>query len=197
MSRRRDRPYRGSPTLETLVAFVVVFVVQAVLQVIGLMGVFFVLAPPVEIRPWTLVTSVYAHAGLGHLLANALALVVFGLLVEQRTTRLRFHAFFVTTGMLAGVAQITVGGLVGPPQGVLGASGAIFGLLGYLLAGNVVSETVLDRVSLSPRAQVALFAAIAAAVTIATGAPGVALIAHFTGLVIGLLAGRAGLLDVR
>ncbi|ADJ16412.1 rhomboid family intramembrane serine protease [Halalkalicoccus jeotgali] len=188
---------RGSPTVETLLVMGVVFALQTAVSVVGLMAFFFVLAPPVDVRPWTLVTSVYAHGGVGHLLANALALLVFGLLVERRTTRVRFHAFFLTTGVLAGIAQITIGSLAGPPQGVLGASGAIFALMGYVLAGNAVSTTLLDRVRLSGRMQFALFVVLAALVTIATGAPGVALIAHFTGLVLGLLAGRAGVLDVR
>lgn len=188
---------RGNPTIETLFVMGIVFLLQTAVDLAGLMAFFFVLAPPVEIRPWTLVTSVYAHGGLGHLLSNALALLVFGLLVERRTTRARFHAFFVATGMLAGVAQITLGGLAGPAQGVLGASGAIFALMGYVLAGNVVSATLLDRVRLSRRMQFVLAVVFAAVVTLATGAPGVALIAHFTGLVLGLVAGRAGLLDVR
>jgi membrane associated rhomboid family serine protease len=188
---------RGSPTIETLFVFGVVFALQTAVSLVGLMAFFFVLSPPVEVRPWTLVTSVYAHGGTAHLLANSLALLVFGLLVERRTTRFRFHAFFVTTGVLAGVAQITLGSLVGPAQGVLGASGAIFALMGYVLAGNVVSATLLDRFRLSGRLQLVLFVVFAAVVTLATGAPGVALIAHFTGLVLGLLAGRAGILDVR
>jgi membrane associated rhomboid family serine protease len=188
---------RGSPTIETLFVFGVVFLLQAAVSLVGLMAFFFVLAPPVEVRPWALVTSVYAHGGIGHLLANSAALLVFGLLVERRTTRFRFHAFFITTGVLAGVAQITLGSLAGPAQGVLGASGAIFALMGYILAGNIVSATLLNRFRLSGRMQLLLFVIFAAVVTIATGAPGVALIAHFTGLVLGLIAGRAQLLDVR
>jgi membrane associated rhomboid family serine protease len=196
MSRRRERNQRGSPTLETLMIMGVVFVLQGAVSLIGLMSFFFILSPPVGLRPWTLITSVYAHGGIGHLLSNSLALIVFGLLVERRTTRFRFHAFFITTGVLAGVAQITIGGIFAP-TGVLGASGAIFALMGYVLAGNVVSATLLNRIRLSPRVQIALFIVFAAAVTIATGGAGVALIAHFTGLVLGLIAGRAGILEVR
>lgn len=193
-----------SPTIEVLAVIVVVFLAQSLLQLLadatgliaGAAGLF-ALAPPVEVRPWTLVTSVYAHAGVGHLTANAIALVLFGLLVERRTTRPRFHAFFLGVGIVAGLAEIYLGGLLfGGPVAVLGASGAIFGLLGYVLAGNALSEAVFDRFQLSARAQLALFVVVAAAVTIATGRPGVALIAHFTGLVLGLLAGRARLLDV-
>ena len=66
---------RTSPTLDTLAVFAVVFLLQRLLPVAGIAG-WFVLAPPLDARPYTLVTSVYAHAGLGHLLANAVALVL-------------------------------------------------------------------------------------------------------------------------
>lgn len=196
MVARRQSGLLGSPTLETLVVFLFVFGVQAVTSVVGIMAFLFVMDPAYSVRPWTLVTSVYAHAGLGHLFANSVALLVFGFLVERRTTRLRFHLFFVTTGAIAGLAEVTFGTVTATPRNVLGASGAIFALMGYLLAGNVVSETVLDRVELSGRAQIVLFVAIAIVVTMATGSAGVALLAHFTGLVLGLIAGRVQLLDV-
>lgn len=183
-------------TVDTLVLFAVVFLLQLLFVPLGLTGVL-VLSAPLDVGWWALVTSVYAHAGVDHLLANAIALLVLGPLVEHRTTRPRFHAFFVTTGALAGTAEVLLGGFAGPERAVLGASGAIFALLGYLLAGNVVSTTLLDRIELGVRSQLVLFALVAVAVTVATGAPGVALIAHGTGLLFGLIAGRAGLLDVR
>jgi len=198
---RERRPSDGSAVADTLWLFLLVGLLRAAARLIGLAGLaggLFVLSAPLELRPWTLVTSVYAHAGAGHLLANAVALAVVGPLVERRTTRLRFHAFFAATGGLAGVAEVTLGGvLAGDERAVLGGSGAVFALLGYLLAGNVVTARLLDRVELSPRAQVALFLAVAAAVAVATAGPGVALIAHATGLLLGLLAGRVRLLDVR
>ena len=183
-----------SPTIQTLAVFIIVFALQGVASLVGLVGLF-VLAPPVSVEPWTIVTSVYAHASVGHLVSNSIALLIAGLLVERRTTTLRFHTFFLTVGALAGITQVVSTGLIGPGTAVLGGSGAVFGLFGYLLAGNTVASTVLDRVRLSPRAQFGLFALAALVVTIATGRPGVALVAHFTGLLLGLLAGAAGVLD--
>lgn len=183
-------------TLETLGITLLVGAVQAALGVVGLARLF-ALSTPVSVAPWTLVTSVYAHGSVGHLLANALALLLVGPLVERRTTRARFHAFVATTGALAGVAQVTVGGLFGPRAAVLGISGAVFALGGYLLAGNVVSATLFDRLRLSPRVQFLLFGVVAVALTATTAAPGVALIAHATGAFCGLAAGRVGLLDAR
>ena len=183
-------------TLETLGVVSVIGLVQAALSVVGLAWVF-ALSTPLSVAPWTVVTSVYAHGSVGHLLANAVALLLVGPLVERRTTRLRFHAFIVASGGLAGVTQVTLGGVVGTSPAVLGISGAVFALGGYLLAGNAVTTTLFDRLRLTPRAQFVLFAGIAVVLTLVTAAPGVALIAHATGAFCGLVAGRVRLLDRR
>jgi membrane associated rhomboid family serine protease len=199
---------RGSPTLDTLVAFVVVFVFQQVAVLfelaLGLGALYrtlFVLGSPVTLRPWTLVTSVYAHAGLGHLVSNAIALVLVGFVLERYTTRWRFHAFFVLSGALAGLSQVWFGGLVNGIAGgavlgsaVLGASGAVFALWGYAIAGNRLTNTIADRLDISTTVEWALILALAITLTWMTASPGVALIAHFTGATLGLLAGRLDLL---
>lgn len=187
--------FSRSPTLETLAAFLGVYVLQRMTAFAGLAAYLFVLSAPVSVAPWTLVTSVYAHGSLAHLFGNALALAIVGPLVERRTTRLRFHLFFVSTGALAGLAEVWFGGILGA-RGVLGASGAVFALMGYLLAGNRMSAALFDRIEVSPRMQLVLFVAVAGVVTVATWGPGIALVAHFTGLVLGLIAGRLRLLSV-
>ena len=193
----------ASPTVVTLALIAVVFLGQQVAGAVGLGGLF-ALSNPMLVRPWTLVTSVYAHASLSHLLANALALALGGLLVERLTTSGRFHGFFVAVGALSGVTQVVVVGLVGPlvpwmPAGVsvLGASGAILGLYGYLLGANRLTERLVAGVQLGARTQLALGAVLAAAITLLTANPGVALVAHFTGLLLGFLAGRSHLLAPR
>jgi membrane associated rhomboid family serine protease len=185
-----------SPTVTTLTAFVVVFLLEWVAIPLGLFGTLFVLTPPVTAHPWTLVTSVYAHMTLQHLLANSLGLLVTGAILERATTRLRYHAFFVGTGALAGITQITVGAAFGAGTGVLGASGAIFAFVGYLLTGNRLTDTVVAGIELSGRTRLLALLLVAGVVTLATGSARAALIAHFTGLFVGLLAGRAHLLRV-
>lgn len=184
-----------SPTVDTLGVVLVVFLLQLLLSLVGLGGLF-VLAPPITADPVTILTSIYAHASLGHLVANGVVLVVAGFAVERRTTWLRFHLFFLGVGALAGITQVVASGIFGPARGVLGASGAVFGLVGYWLAGNRVSTTLVDRLRLSPRLQLLLFGLAAVVVTVATGRPGVALVAHFTGLFVGLIAGAVQVLDV-
>ncbi|MFC6729971.1 rhomboid family intramembrane serine protease, partial [Natronoarchaeum mannanilyticum] len=149
-----------SPTIETLLAFAAVFALQQALSVVDatLAAALFALQLPLEVRPWTLVTSVYAHdpTGLGHLLSNAVALSIVGFALERHTTRWRFHAFFVLTGAAAGAFQVLFNrlllqvGLVGQALPVLGASGAVFALFGYVLAGNRLTGGLLDRIGLDP-----------------------------------------------
>ncbi len=186
----------GRPTLTTLSLCLVTFAVQSLVGVAGVGAGAFALSLPLAHHPWTLVTSVYAHGGIGHLLANALALLVVGPLVAYVTTAARFHAFFICTGAIAGVVQAAVAAPFGGAA-VLGASGAIFALLGYVLIGNRASERVLSWLPVGRRGRLLLFAGIAALVTAATAAPGVALVAHFAGFCLGIGAGRARLLHVR
>ncbi|MFC7081470.1 rhomboid family intramembrane serine protease [Halorussus caseinilyticus] len=188
----------GSPTVQTLAVFLVVFALQTAVRFVSRSLAFglFVLASPVSVRPWTLLASVYAHANVTHLVSNAIVLVLVGFAVERVTTTWRYHAFFATVGMLAGVSQVVVSGLVGPGTPVLGASGAVFGLLGYLIAGNPVTDAVMGWLPLGGRARVALLFGLAAGATLLTASPGVALVAHFTGFALGLVAGRVRLLRV-
>lgn len=183
----------GRPTLTTLALFATVFAAQVAGFSYGHDAGSFALALPLDHRPWTVVLSVYAHANPTHLVANSIALVVLGPLVAYQSSSVRFHLFFVAAGAIAGVAQV----LATIPYGgrpVLGASGAIFGLLGYLLVGNRASEWALSWLPLGGLGRLLLFGVLAAAVTLATAAPGVALVAHFTGFLVGALAGRFRLL---
>lgn len=183
-----------SATVQTLLAFLVVFLLQTFGRVAGLGSAWFVLSLPLEIRPWTLLLATYAHAGPAHLAANALGLLLVGPLVERGTSTARFHAFFAGSGALAGVSQVVVSDLLGPSVAVLGASGAVFALLGYALVGNRVVGVVFDRFDVDRSLTLGLFVVVAVVLTVVTAAPGLALVAHFTGLLVGLLAGRGRLL---
>ena len=76
---------------------------------------------------WRLVTSGFIHAGITHLAFNMLSLWVLGsMMLEPAIGRLRFALIYFVS-LLAG----SLGALVAQPIGVtVGASGAIFGLLG-------------------------------------------------------------------
>ncbi|KTG26427.1 rhomboid family intramembrane serine protease, partial [Haloferax profundi] len=156
----------------------------------------FILTAPLGAHPWTLVTSVYAHIGLGHLLSNAVVLVVAGGLVAMSTSWARFHLYFIVTGATAGAVQVFALSLFGFPIGVLGASGAVFALVGYVLTSNIASKILLDRLRVPLWAVVLMIVVIALVLTMQYSAPGSALMAHFTGATLGLVAGRFRLLHV-
>jgi membrane associated rhomboid family serine protease len=181
---------RESPTVETLTVLLVVFLAQSVAAVVGVEGYPLALAPPLLARPWTLVTNVYAHGSALHLAGNAVALVAIGLAVERATTRARFHLFFLLTGILAAVVQVLVDGLVGAPTAVLGASGAVFALVGYAVTGNALVHRLLGRLRPDRTTLLAVGALVASAVVLSTAAPNVALVAHGVGFGAGLMAGH-------
>lgn len=185
----------ASPTLTLVLLMVAVVIVQALLGLLAVDPWTLALAWPLEERPWTLVTSVFAHDGLGHLLTNLVGLAILGLVLERRTSASRFYAFFVLTGIIAGVMQITIAMVVfGQRAAVLGASGAIFGLFGYVLAGNRLTDAAASSISVRARTQLLAVVVLAVVLTIVTAGERSALIAHFTGLLIGILAGREHLL---
>lgn len=74
---------------------------------------------------WRLITPIFLHGSLAHLGSNALGLFVFGTRVES----LFGHRRFLIVYLLAGVAGV-VASFIFSAQPSLGASGAIFGLLG-------------------------------------------------------------------
>lgn len=178
-----------SATMDLLLVFGAVFLAQQALGFVGYGQGWFALAAPVE-RPWTLVTSVYAHSSVEHLLVNALALLLVGIPLERFATRFRFHAFVLVTGMAAGLAEIGVGLLVGTSVAVVGASGAILALYGYALAGNPLTGGFLARLELSRKATALIVVVLAGLITLLTSGPGIAVIAHVTGFILGLVGGR-------
>ncbi|MGH2740632.1 MAG: rhomboid family intramembrane serine protease [Actinomycetota bacterium] len=82
---------------------------------------------------WRLLAAMFLHATLLHLLFNAFGLYIFGSLIEGVLGRLRFVAIFFITGISASAASFAFGS---PLRVAVGASGAVFGLLGAWLAYN-------------------------------------------------------------
>ena len=77
-------------------------------------------------RPWSLVTHIFVHADLAHFAYNVFALALFGLILEKRIGHQNFLFVFFSTGLLAGFVSTLF------YQSVIGASGAIMGLIGTL-----------------------------------------------------------------
>jgi membrane associated rhomboid family serine protease len=99
------------------------------------------------------VTAMFLHANLVHLLGNMLALWVFGRRVEDACGPWRFVAFYLLAGTWAHILFTIVQHDSRIPG--IGASGAIFGLMGaYLLLypeGRIRTLVLISFVPLWPR----------------------------------------------
>ncbi len=85
-------------------------------------------APYTLVEPWRIVTHMFAHSTAFpflHLLFNMFTLFLFGRVLEQMLGRVRFLGLYALSGLGGAVAVM----LISPERPVLGASGAIFGLL--------------------------------------------------------------------
>lgn len=94
---------------------------------------------------FTLLTAMFMHGGLAHLLGNMWFLWIFGDNIEDDLGRVRYLLFYLVCGILASLAHVVVS-LGGPAAEVpsLGASGAISGVLGaYLMLHPMRRVTVL------------------------------------------------------
>ncbi|MBN1671829.1 MAG: rhomboid family intramembrane serine protease [Kiritimatiellae bacterium] len=91
-------------------------------------------------RIWQLFTYMFLHAGPLHILFNGLFLIFLGPDVERVMGRKRFTVFYLACGALAGAAWVTWEFLLptrvagGVPTVCVGASGAVFGVLGAFAA---------------------------------------------------------------
>ena len=105
-----------------LAANIVVFFLQMTLR--GFDYAFVFVPQLVLVRPWTLVTYMFLHGGLGHVFFNMLALFFFGPRVEDRLGSRRFTTLY----FLSGIAGALLSFLFAPNAPIIGASGAVFGV---------------------------------------------------------------------
>lgn len=79
----------------------------------------------------TLLTSLFLHGGIAHIVGNMLFLNIFGDNIEDRLGSLRYILFYLVCGLVASLTQI----MVNPDSSIplIGASGAVAGLMGAYL----------------------------------------------------------------
>lgn len=130
---------------------------------------------------WRFISAIFLHAGAEHLVFNLFALILFGLILESIIGGRRFLIIFFVSGIAANLIAVNF------YSSSLGASGAIFGIIGALTF-------------LRPKMTIWVYALpmpmfIAALVWIAAGVfgifnpSGVGDIAHLSGIVVGFIFG--------
>jgi len=135
-------------------------------------------------HPWTIITHIFVHADMGHLLFNMIFLFFFGTELERRVGESRFLQIFIISGLVAAIGQMAVL----PAGSMVGASGALFGVMGCLaVIAPEISVLLFFVIPLSIRAAVVLFAIIDFAFM--GSADNIAHMAHIAGLLVGLAYG--------
>ena len=109
--------------LRILIATVLMFFVQQTAS--GVTSLLYLVPTEVLARPWTLVTYMFLHGGLGHIFWNMLGLYFFGPRVESRMGSQRFLTLYLVSGVAGALLSV----VLAPRYPIIGASGAVLGVL--------------------------------------------------------------------
>lgn len=192
---RMNSYFFGGPVTRTVKSLIVLNVAVYALQVVAhLFGGYFLeeyfgLVPwhvTHDLMLWQFVTYMFLHGGIFHIFFNMLTLYMFGNDLERRWGTRRFLNYYFITGVGAGVCSWLVA--VNSNVSVIGASGAIYGLLlayGLAYPNRIVYLNFLLPVKV--KWLVLIMGAIAFVSTVGGGEPGVANIAHLGGMAVGYL----------
>jgi len=160
---------------------VVVWILQQIIP--SLTDDFALISSEILSKPWTLVTYIFLHAGFDHLFYNMFALVIFGAVLEKIIGGKKFLITFFVSGIAAGIGSVIF------YSSSIGASGAIYGVMGTLVvlrpkapvfAGFMVPVPMIVAVVLWTAGDlVGLFAS----------SENIAYAAHLFGLAFGLICG--------
>ncbi len=175
--------YRGSnlgPIGFLIVANIILFIATSINRELIL---FLGLIPAAILdKPWTIVTSIFLHVSIGHILANMITLYFFGKYLYTLIGEKKFLVVYFIGGILGNIFYV----LLGPPLSIaIGASGAVFTVGGVL----AVMRPKL-RVFVFPiPAPLPLWVAVVGGFFIISFLPNVAWQAHLGGLAFGLTIG--------
>lgn len=106
---------------------------------------------PGQYEPWRMLTVALVHGNILHIALNMYTLWIFGIVLEPMLGRARYAVLFVISAIAGSVGVYL---LDSPVQPVVGASGAIFGMMAALLViqrhlgGQVTQLLVLVGINL-------------------------------------------------
>ena len=135
-------------------------------------------------RPWTVITYMFLHGGLFHLFFNMLALYFFGPRLEARLGSRHFLALYIASGIMGALLSF----FFTPRAAIVGASGAVFGvLLGFARYWPREQIYIWGVFPLEARWLVIIMTALALFGGFGGGGGGVAHFAHLGGFLGGFL----------
>ena len=137
---------------------------------------------------WTFVTSMFMHAGFGHLFVNMISLMFIGGFVEKLIGKKRFLWLYFGGGLFAGLFFVVIAGLTGVDLNVyaVGASGAIFALGGLLAVLTPRLPVLVFFIIPMPMWMAMVFLMVVLwALSLGLGLP-IGNVAHLGGLIVGV-----------
>lgn len=180
-----------TPTIKALIiASVVVFVLQLPFERTTLPDYFCVVPRLLfgKLFIWQLFTYMFLHAGFWHVLLNMFGLWMFGSDVESRLGGRRFLQFYFLCGVGAGLCYAATSWGARASVPMLGASGAVFGVLtafAMLFPDRYVMLLLPFPVALKAKHAVLGFALLEILAVISAARDNVAHFAHLGGCVFG------------
>lgn len=139
-------------------------------------------------RPWGMVTYMFVHAGLWHLLMNLLFVFFFGPPLEERWGSDMFIKFYLVCGLGGVLLSFAFSGAT-----IVGASAACYGLmLAFALAWPEQPVYIWGMFPVRVKWLVAFLVALSFASAIGPSRDGVAHLAHLGGAVAGFLLVKSG-----
>jgi membrane associated rhomboid family serine protease len=124
--------YRGSRPVAVwtiiginLVVFIATIIDPNIILLLGLQPASFLA------HPWTIVTNMFVHSSLWHILANMITFYFFGSFLYHLVGRNRFLVVYFAGGVLGNIFYILLAS--SPISIAIGASGAIFAVAGALV----------------------------------------------------------------
>jgi len=140
---------------------------------------------------WQLVTYMFLHGGFFHILFNMFGLYMFGSELEATWGTRQFAKFFFVCGIGAALTSV----LVSPHSlnPIIGASGAIFGLLvayGVLFPNRLIYLYMI--IPIPAKWFVVIYGAINFLSALSANSTGVAYVTHVGGMLVGLIYLKGG-----
>lgn len=133
---------------------------------------------------YRLVTAMFMHFGIHHLVNNMLVLFVLGDNLERALGRVKYLIFYMACGIGANLVSVYVYWTTEPNVLSAGASGAVFGVVGGLIYAVLRNKGRLEDLSSRQLILMAVFSLYLGFTNTGTNNT-----AHMSGIIIGLLMG--------
>lgn len=138
----------------------------------------------INLRLYKLVTATFGHYGFAHIASNMLALIAFGFTIEKNIGTPRFLALYLISGTIGNLLAIIIYSILGRVVILAGASGAIFGLLGYLNCIETKRKNELSKYNVYGSIKRSTLITL-----VISSMAGGSLVGHITGLIVGYVTG--------